>query len=160
MMTDAQIKKLIDERIQRALASPNVIVRPQSIEALARRQAIEVMQPVRGYAQTTNATPTTVETFTVEEGEVGVFGIVMVATLTDGTLSAGMKRLAHYNKTGGALTIIGMWDVFNDDTAGVALLVDNDGSDNIKVEITGIAATDIDWLWEAKKEINLIATGV
>lgn len=144
MMNEKQISSLIQTEIQRAFRAPNVVVNPKSIEAISRTIAQEVMEPQLVYLQTTDATPTVITTIEIAEGENGILEVDVLALQTDGSLGAAYKRLVRYLKTGGALTVVGMGD-WNDDDLTVTILIQDDGSDNVEIELTGVAATDIDW---------------
>jgi hypothetical protein len=158
MMNDKDILKHIDKGIDRRFRAPNVIVKPEAINAISERAAVRMMQPYVYYLQTTNATPTNITVVEIEDNECGKIHVEVETVKSDGTAAESIERIVHYKKTGGVLTINSMWDIFAGDLA-VTLLINNDGSDNIKIEATGIAATVIDWECYVKQR-KIIATAL
>jgi hypothetical protein len=145
MMNEREILSLIRNEVAKAFRAPGIVVNPDSIAAIAKRVAHEVMEPQFDYAQTTDATETEIKNITVEDGETGLIEIKAIGIKDDGTESNTVVYLVKYHKTGGALTITSL-DSWSDlDTAGAAVSIVDDGTDNISIRVTGAAATTIDW---------------
>jgi hypothetical protein len=103
--------------------------------------------------QTTNATLTTVETVTINEGETVLVEVEILARKSDLTQGAcyilrrAFRRASGGNATalGALVTVMGAEDDTNWDAK-----IEASGA-NIVIQIQGIAATTINWKWRGRK---------
>lgn len=155
MISEKEISALIRKEIRAAFHAPNVITKEGSIEAIARR----VMQRYDDWytLQTTDATPTVIVTIEIEDETVGMIDFTILAIKGDGTAATAVRRYVRVHKTGGTLTIIGMADWSEDDLL-LAILPQVNGDDNMEIQVTGVAATIIDWKCDyVKKQLTATA---
>lgn len=156
-MIDRETKKFVRDEV--AKRRPGVITSPEGIAGIARTVALEVIEPIVYKVQTTNATPVNIVVIEIGANECGKIHIEIETVKSDGTAAESIERIVHYRKTGGILDPLDpMWDIFGGDLA-VGLTIDDDGSDNIKIEAIGIAATTIDWGCYVKQR-KIIATAL
>lgn len=101
-----------------------------------------------GTVATTNATPATVLTYTVSDVTATVHIVAIVNARDDANNVAVYKRSASFKAASGTVTQVGTTTPISDDEeAGIAAAdctIDNSG-DDIRVRVTGIAATNISW---------------
>jgi hypothetical protein len=142
MIREKNISKLIDRKIRQTLTGK--IFNEGSVSAIARRVALEVIEPDVYYLQTTNATPTVITTIETENYSGGWVEVLVLGIESDGSTLFTSKRQVRYHRTT-TITVVGTGDQTTDDFTGIVLLIQDDGSENIEVESTGIAATTIDW---------------
>jgi hypothetical protein len=158
MMSEAQISALVDRKIEQALKAPLRLFSIQSVTGIAR--GVFYNSPrIPDSVSTTNATETEIKNITVEEGETGLLDLKVIGLKDDGSESNIVHYLIKYLKTGGALTIDNMDSQSDLDTAGAAVAVVDDGSDNISIRVTGAASTNIDWDLYTEK-LNKTATAL
>lgn len=103
----------------------------------------------RSYAnvQTTDATPTNIFTFTPADEAVTFLELRLVAVDSTGGKTAAFKRRVRIKRDGGTVTVGSVESTFTDQEAALsatAITVDNSGA-TVRVRVTGVAATVIDW---------------
>jgi hypothetical protein len=157
MMNDKDILKHIDKGIDRRFRAPNVIVKPEAITAMAKKAAYEVMEPYIYYVQTTNATATTLATIELENYSGGWMEVVVLGIESDGSTMYTVKYYVRYHRTT-TLTMVYESDWTEDDFPGLIVLVQDNGSENIEIEVTGLAATTIDWECHIITHRKILAT--
>jgi hypothetical protein len=112
----------------------------------------------RATVQTTNATATTIITYSgLSVNDRAVQVLVKVTGLKDNfTEAAGYYFTGTFRRTGGTITQVGstLMIAQNEDTASWGATLAVSGTD-ILVQVTGVAATNIDWqaVLEAVKNI-------
>lgn len=143
-MNDKQILSLVRKEINRAFKSPSVIVRPESIEAIAFRVAIESAQPYTNYVQTTDATETVIKTIELQDYEGGLLDVDILGMVTDGSALITGKYVVRYHRTT-AMTFSFEEILFNAGGTTAIIEFGGDIDENIEARVTGVAATDIDW---------------
>ncbi len=97
--------------------------------------------------QTTNATVTSLFTWTVTDECVTTVVVEIDAIQSTGATTASYVRRVRIKRDGGTVTVGTVEDSFTDEEAGFAtcdVTVDNSGTTG-RVRVTGIAATTIDW---------------
>lgn len=98
--------------------------------------------------QTTNATPGNVLTIAIPTGGVVVVEVVVVARIGTVSSGAGYTTQATYKNNAGTVTLIGaaLAPLIAEDaglaSASIALAI---SGTNVNVQVTGIAATTIEW---------------
>jgi len=107
---------------------------------------------------TANATPTTVKSFSVSEGQTVKIYADVTAMKADGSEIGGLDLYAmFYRQAAGDVTKQGYTDGLPvNKTAGTTIDVEfvaNTVSQQIDVKVTGITATTVKWLINIKKEI-------
>jgi hypothetical protein len=142
MIREKNISKLIDRKIRQTLTGK--IFNEGSVSAIARRVALEVMEPAVYYVQTTNATPAVITVIELTDYSGGWIELVVLGIESDGSTLYTVKYYIRYHRTT-TLAIVYEHDWIEDDFPGPFVLVQDDGSENIEIEVTGLAATTIDW---------------
>lgn len=95
-------------------------------------------------AQTTDATPTTLKTIATTTDKGHVVDLLVSATLADRSAQAAWKILATITNVAGVCTVRDVSVTGTDPTSVWTATVDVSGTD-IRVRVTGAAATTIDW---------------
>jgi len=101
------------------------------------------------YILTTNATPTTVKTITITDETAGVMLVMLSGKETGTAGSLGGIKAVQYNKNGGTLTLGTVGDVLATTATGTlatATWTITTSSNNIVIQITGVAATNAEWV--------------
>lgn len=97
------------------------------------------------YTQTADATPTTIYTLTTEDYSIGFVEYIVFGNQTDGTAwYSGSRRFRYVNDA----TVIstGTETTIESDTGITGATIGITGSyPDINIQVTGVAATDIDW---------------
>lgn len=104
---------------------------------------------VRGTVQTTDATVTTLVSYTMADNTTAIFEARVTADQNAGATSSGFIRQSVYKRTGaGIATIVGaaVLTLTAEDNAATDCIIDTDGANTVRVRITGIAATTMDWM--------------
>ena len=100
-------------------------------------------------AQTTDATVTTVASYSMSDETLCAFDVVVIATKRTSVTEGGRwKRSVVYRRTGaGVATIVGTLETGTDQetSAGLDVTIDTDGANAVRVRVTGLAATNINW---------------
>lgn len=139
------LKQQILAVVDKAFRNPVFAGRVSKIaETVSRRVATEVMQPFVYYVQTTDATPTVLATIELEDFTGGWLEVFVLGIQSDGSKLYTDKYYVRYHRTI-TLSIVYESDWIEDDFPGLVVLVQDDGSENIEIEVTGLAATTIDW---------------
>lgn len=108
---------------------------------------------IPGTVSTTDTTVTPIASFQmVNETLCGYDIIVTASSLTTATIGGRWKRSAVYNMTGGVSAIVGSQEtgIDQETNAGLDVTVTNDGAGLIKVNVIGLAATNINWSVELR----------
>ena len=104
---------------------------------------------ITGNVKTGNATVTTVASVLLEAGTACVFEIVVIGNQSAGAHRASYKRrVTVYRVAAGVATIEGSVETIGTDIESDItwdLTVDVDGTNTMRVRVTGVAATDINW---------------
>lgn len=101
-----------------------------------------------GTLQTTNATPGNVLTIAIPTGGVVVINAFVTARIGTITSGAGYEIIGTYKNNAGTVTLVGAnaTPLTNEDaglaSASIALAI---SGTNVLVQVTGIAATTIEW---------------
>lgn len=95
--------------------------------------------------QSGDVTPVTVDTIELEDLYCGKLVIEVSAIVTDGSAHNSGIYAAKFIKNG-TLTIGTLGTIWEDNDNAASIAIVNDGSENLKIEATGIAATEINWL--------------
>lgn len=99
--------------------------------------------------QTTDATVTTVASYAMSDETLCAFDVVVIATKRTTVTEGGRwKRSVVYRRTGaGVATIVGTLETGTDQetSAGLDVTIDTDGASTVRVRVTGLAATNINW---------------
>lgn len=99
--------------------------------------------------QTTDATVTTVASYVMSDETALSIDVLVLATKRTAVTEAGtFKRHACYRRTGGGVaTIVGAVVSGSDQetSAGLDVTIDTDGASTVRVRVTGLAATNINW---------------
>ena len=99
--------------------------------------------------QTTDDTQATLLAYTMSDESVAAFDVVVTAvTGTNATGAGRWKRSVVYRRTGaGVATIVGAIETGTDQETDAAwdVDIDTDGANDVRVRVTGAAATDINW---------------
>ena len=107
------------------------------------------IRPIIGKVRTTDATVTTVASFTMSDETMVAFDAIVVAGRRVNVTEGGRwKRSVVYRRTGaGVATIVGTLETGTDQetSAGLDVTIDTDGANTVRVRVTGLAATDINW---------------
>jgi hypothetical protein len=107
---------------------------------------------------TTDATVTTLTSFTMVDETIAAFDVVVTAARrTNVTKGGRWKRSVVYRRTSaGAATIVGTLETGTDQETDAAWDVTIDTSTNdVRVRVTGAAATDINWTCEMRVQETL-----
>jgi hypothetical protein len=117
----------------------NVVDKGNIIKALSLQAAI---------LTTTDATPTTLKTLSITDETAGIVEVVLVGreSGTAGKITA--KKIVGYRKDGGILTLDSVTDILPTSatgTIGAATCQITTSSNNIIIQVTGVAATTINW---------------
>jgi hypothetical protein len=99
------------------------------------------------HVQTTDATVTTIFSWTIVDEAVTTVCVEASAVKSDGSVTASYVRRVRIKRDGGTVTVGTVNDIFTDEEAAFAacdITVDASGSTG-RVRVTGIAATTIDW---------------
>jgi hypothetical protein len=105
----------------------------------------------RGVVITTNATATTLDTYTVPEKS--VTGVEVTVVARDASNNPGLfKQAAAVTKSTGSASIVGsvlnlITPILSVSLATATVTIDTSGSD-IRLRATGVAATTIEWQFE------------
>lgn len=94
---------------------------------------------------TTDATPTEIGNVVVDDGAAGMLIIDVISIVTDGTNTNAGRYAVKYSKVG-TITISAVTTIFEDNGVAVSVGVVADGSENISIQGTGIALTEINWI--------------
>lgn len=97
---------------------------------------------------TSDATPTTIVSFQMLAETIAAYDVIVTASkLTTATVGGRWKRSVVYQMTGGASIIVGTLETGTDQEtdAGLDVTIVDNGSGLMEVQVTGIAATDINW---------------
>lgn len=139
------MKQQILAVVDKAFRNPVFAGRVSRIaETVSRRVAVEVMQPFVYYVQTTDATATVIHTVELEDYEGGILDVDVLGMFADGSKFIRGKYVVSYKRTLSA-GIVFEEILFNaDGTLAIIEFVIN-GSEDIEIKVTGIAATVIDW---------------
>jgi len=96
--------------------------------------------------QTTDATQTTIDSFTLDDEETYMVQISVVGTKDDGSDRAGAILSALLYRDGGSATIQGvvqsMLEVYSDSNWSIDITV---SGNDVRASVTGLAATTINW---------------
>ncbi len=96
--------------------------------------------------QTTDATQTTIDSFTLDDEETYMVQINVVGTKTDGSERAGAIKQAVLFRDGGSATIQGVVGVsleeYSDSNWDIDITV---SSNDVRASVTGLAATTVNW---------------
>ena len=94
--------------------------------------------------QTTDATTTTLITETLPDDTVAVFRVVIDAFWSGDR--AGFVRTFRAHRAGGGGAVIGIFNAdYTDDSSGSLVIAADASGNDVRVRVTGIAATTIDW---------------
>lgn len=97
--------------------------------------------------QTTDATATTIDSFTLDDEETYMVQINVVGTKDDGTDRCGAIKTALLYRDGGVATIQGVVHVtieeFSDSNWDIDITVN---SNDVRATVTGLAATTVNWI--------------
>lgn len=109
----------------------------------------DVIQYTRFYnhslVTTSDATPTVIATVEVEDTFAGMLIFDVISIKTDGTeVNAGKYGVKYYKI--GTLTIGTVTTIYEDNDSAISIAVVADGSENLSIEATGVAATEINWI--------------
>lgn len=114
---------------------------------------------IPGELQTTDDTVTTVVSFTMVDETLCAFDVIVTAALQTAVTDGGRwKRSVVYRRTAaGVPTIVGTLESGTDQevTAGLDVTIDQDGTDTVRVRVTGIAATNFNWTAELRVQETL-----
>lgn len=139
----------------------NMVNTIQSVSrAVAQQVVAQDRQLFAGNVDTTDATPTNIFLIEVEDQTAGIIQVMCVGF--DGTDAATGIKQARYKKVGGSLTIgtvDSLLPIEAEGTLAAATFTIAGSSDNIAVQVTGIAATAISWKAEYKL-INVLKEAV
>lgn len=109
----------------------------------------EVIQYTRFYNHslitTTDATPTEIANIEVEDTFAGMLIVDVISIKTDGTEVNAGRYGAKYSKVG-TLTVSGVQTIYESNDSVISIGVGADGDENISIEATGVAATEINWI--------------
>jgi hypothetical protein len=97
---------------------------------------------------TANATPTTLVTYSVPASSTGVLTIDMSGMKSDGSGGITGKKVVRWKKVSGTLTLGSITSLLADEVDAAisgATWTITTSSNNIIVQVTGVAATNIDW---------------
>ena len=95
---------------------------------------------------TTDATPTVIDSFTLEDGHSCIVVITVVATESGGGNRGATQKMALIYRDGGGATIQGaVEDVFSRGSNGSWALDITVSGNDVNTTVTGIAATTITW---------------
>jgi hypothetical protein len=97
--------------------------------------------------QTTDATVTSLFTWTITDECVTTVVVEVDAIKSDGSVTASYVRRVRIKRDGGTVTVGTVETTFTDEEAGFAscdVTIDNSTSTG-RVRVTGVAATTIDW---------------
>jgi hypothetical protein len=114
-----------------------------SVVGNARRKIYTAVASV----QTTDATVTSLYTWTITDEAVTTVVVEIDAIKSDGSVTASYVRRVRIKRDGGTVTVGTVEDNFTDEEASFAacdVTIDNSTSTG-RVRVTGIAATTIDW---------------
>lgn len=94
---------------------------------------------------TTDATPTAIATVEIADSLAGMLIIDVVSIETDGTGTNVGRYAVKYSKIA-TMTLGTLTTIYEDNDSAVSIGVLANGDENIEVQGTGVAATDINWL--------------
>lgn len=94
---------------------------------------------------TSDATPTEIGNIPVDDLTAGVLIVDVISVATDGSASNAGRYAVKYSKNT-TLTLGAVTNIYQDNDAVISVAVVNDGGENIRIQATGIAATDITWI--------------
>lgn len=100
------------------------------------------------YVLTTNATPTTIQTITITDETAGVIQVALSGKETGTAGAIGGIKAVQYDKNGGTLTLGTVGDVLATTATGTmatATWTITSASNQIIVQVTGVAATNAEW---------------
>lgn len=98
--------------------------------------------------QTSNATPVNAFTWTIPDEAVSSITVEASAIRSDGSVTASYIRRCRIKRDGGTVTVGTVAEVYTDEEGGFSaadVTINNSGSTG-RVQVTGIAATTIDWV--------------
>lgn len=119
-----------------------------TVDEMAEVNAFEVI-----LGATPDATPLSLITVTIPDFCIGILEVRMHAH--DGSSALNGVKLIGFSKPGSTLTIDGSTDVMPDTGPLAATWAPSVVSENISIDVTGIAATDI--AWKAYYKITTLA---
>jgi len=102
---------------------------------------------------TADNTPTTIVSFQMLDETMAAYDVFVTAcSLTTATIAGRWKRSAVYNMTAGVSAIIGTLETGTDQEtdAGLDVTIVDNATGLMEVQVTGIAATDINWSVELR----------
>ncbi len=97
--------------------------------------------------QTTDATVTSIFTWTITDEAVTIVTVEACAVKSDGSVTASYVRRVRIKRDGGTVTMGTVESSFTDEESGFStceVTIDNSTSTG-RVRVTGVAATTIDW---------------
>ncbi len=101
--------------------------------------------PQENTLTTADATPTTILSEAIVAGEVATFRVIVDARYNDGSQHASFVRTIRVNREGGG-AVLGIENAdYTDDSSAALLAGFNVSGNNLIVEVTGVAATNITW---------------
>lgn len=116
---------------------------------------------IPGEVSTADDTVTTLASFAMLDETLCAFDVVVTAaSKTTVTIGGRWKRSIVYRRTGGGVaTIVGAIETGTDQETDAELDVniDTDGAEVVRVRVTGIAATDLNWTCELRVQETLSA---
>lgn len=95
--------------------------------------------------QTTDATPATIDVINVNDLYVGQLILFASIIVTDGSAHNEGIYVCKFIKNG-TLTIGTLTTLWQDADNAASIAIVNDGSENLKIQATGIAAKEINWI--------------
>lgn len=106
----------------------------------------DITYPIAGSLSTTNATETTLASYTTTTDKLHVIEVDVVAYDHSGAQGAGYKLAGLFRNNGGTLSQLGMTTsiMSTESPAGLACAFDMSGT-AVRVRVTGIAATTFTW---------------
>lgn len=108
----------------------------------------KLIQMNSAYVLSTNATPATIQTITIADETAGYIEVFLVGKETGTAGKITGKKGVGYRKDGGTLTLDSPTDIVATSATGTmatATWTVTTSSNNIIVQITGIAATNAEW---------------
>lgn len=98
--------------------------------------------------QTTNATPTTIATIAIPDESAGIIEVYIIGREIGTAGKITGKKTVGYAKDGGTLTLDAITDILPTTATGTistASWTITTSSNNIIIQVTGVAATTINW---------------
>jgi hypothetical protein len=121
-------------------------VTTEIIRAIAAQATREAAIEYPSTITTSGAVTSEIKNITVGTGETGLLEVHIVGSETTGTGGITGRYIVHYCKDNtDTLSIVSLDALFQDDIGAAGITISDDGTDNISIEVTGIAALDINW---------------